>query len=271
MRAVRLLSVITRGASRFVSVQSRLCLLLAMAGCLASCGGTASNNADARKSGGSVTSESAVPTKARGPSSTGGEPGASTAEADLSTLYTATVTDLKPGIKRSVEVLLNEKVTETTLRQIATDIRASDSSKYKRTFIGYRLREAPAEIAYWATTHFDPYLEVKIMGLTLEKEAALKAASPVPGREMIGKWIDETPGGGGLVSIYVEGGAIYLENSFSDGSNRKMEVVERQTNSGRRFDKKDGSSTGDHYIVRADGQLEVRDNQGLICRHRSAH
>lgn len=71
----------------------------------------------------------------------------------------------KLGIKRSIDVRLNHKVSEDVLRAIALKLKASDPKTYERTFICYYLPGQAVGAGAWATTHFNPGLEVRILDL----------------------------------------------------------------------------------------------------------
>lgn len=168
-----------------------------------------------------------------------------------------------PGIKRSLDVRLNKKVSEQILRALAFTLRAQDSRAYDRTFIAYYLPGMPVDAGAWATTHFNPNLEVRILGLTAEDENKL-LTQPDLGGEIIGRWLDESPFVGSRITIFRDEGRFFIEQIFKDGSSLKNEVVERKSSLGRRFDKVD-ASTGDHWILDSKGNLQVRDNDGLIA------
>jgi len=169
-----------------------------------------------------------------------------------------------PGIKRSLDVRLNKKVSEQTLCAIALKLKAQDSRAYERTFIEYYLPGMPVGAGAWATTHFNPNLEVRILGLKAEEEQKLAAQREPANREIIGRWLDESPFVGSRITIFREDGKLFIEHTFKDGSNLKKELVEKKTSPGRRFDKVEGSSAGDHWVLGSDGNLQVRDNDGLI-------
>ncbi|MFH1374955.1 MAG: hypothetical protein ABII79_14320 [bacterium] len=167
-------------------------------------------------------------------------------------------------MKRSLEVQLNKKVSEETFRAIALELKSRDSQDYDRTFITYYLPGMRVGTGAWATTHFDPDLEVRILGLTAEEETRL-ATEPAPAnRKVIGRWLDESPYVGSRITIFREGGKLYIEQKFKDGSSLKMELLEKRSPLGRRFDKLEGSSTGDHWVIDSHGNLQMRDNDGLI-------
>jgi hypothetical protein len=166
------------------------------------------------------------------------------------------------GIRKSIDVRLNKKVSEATLRAIALELKSGDSRPYDRTFIVYYLPEMPVGAGGWATTHFDPGLNVRILGLTPEK-ANEGVGSLLPStREDIGRWSDDR--NGTQIVIYLDRGKPYVEQFFNDGSVLKEELVESLSPLGRRFESKGGSSLGDHWVIEPSGKLQTRDNVGLV-------
>ena len=85
------------------------------------------------------------------------------------------------GIKRSLDVRLNKRVAEDALRAMALKLKSQDSRDYDRTFITYYLPGMTVGAGAWATTHFQPDLEVKILGLWTEEEKKLSTAPAVSG------------------------------------------------------------------------------------------
>ena len=169
-----------------------------------------------------------------------------------------------PGIKRSLDIRLNKKVSESVLRAVALKLKAQDSQTYDRTFIVYYLPEMAVGAGAWATTHFNPDLKVRILGLTAEDETKLAAQPEPANREIIGRCLDESPHFGGRITIFREEGDVFMEKTFKDGSSLKQNIAERNSAQGRRFDKVEGASAGDHWIIGPDGNLQLRDNDGLI-------
>lgn len=178
--------------------------------------------------------------------------------------YTIIDKNIVPGSKRSLGIRLNRKVSKDVLKSIATELKNGDSNSYERTFIGYYLPDMKVNAGYWATTHFNPDLKVRILGLTAEQENTLKQPAENASREVIGNWIDETPFVGKRITIFRQNGKLLMEDTYKDGSSGKKELVEKNSPLGQRFDKVDGSSAGDHWILDSNGNLQLRDNEGLI-------
>lgn len=169
-----------------------------------------------------------------------------------------------PSVMRSLEVRLNRKVSEQTLRAIALKLKAQPPA-YDRTMIFYYLPGMSVGTGAWATTHFTPDLEVRILGLTAEDENKLVTQPEPANRDMIGRWLDESPFMGSRITIFREKGKLFIEQTYKDGSGHKRELVERKSPLGRRFDAVEGSRNGDHWVLGSDGNLQVRDNDGLIA------
>lgn len=169
-----------------------------------------------------------------------------------------------PGIKRSLVVRLKKKVTKSTLHTLAITLKSQDARDYDRTFITYYLPGMEVGAGAWATTHFNPDLEVQILGMTIAEEESVLADPMPPNREIIGRWLDQSPMIGCSITIFREDGKLFIERIFKDGSRLKEELGEVTTPMGRRFDNVEGSSTGDHWVLGSDGNLQIRDNDGLI-------
>ena len=85
--------------------------------------------------------------------------------------------------------------------------------------------------------------------------------------QIVGRWLNEGP----LryrMTIFHEGGKLYTEQKFTDGGSLKKEMVEKRSPLGRRFDPVEASRAGDHWIIDSRGNLQSRDNDGLITTAR---
>lgn len=182
--------------------------------------------------------------------------------------YTVINTEVIPGIKRSLDVRLSRKVAEDVLRSIALDLKRGDPKRYERTFIVYYLFDMEVGAGGWATTHFNAALEVKILGLTATEEESRAMRVEDAAREVVGSWLDQSPVVGGRISIYRKDGKLYMERTFKDGSGYNEELAEKPSSSGKQFEKEGGSNFGEYYIIDQQGDLQIRDQQGLIATAR---
>jgi hypothetical protein len=174
-----------------------------------------------------------------------------------------------PNIKRSVDVRLNRRVSTDVLRAIALEIRAKDGRPYQRTFILYYLPDMKVDAGAWASSHFNPALEIRIVGTTEEQHAALVEASETAADvEVIGVWLDERPYMSRRIRLYRKDGKVFIESTYRDGSVGTDEMTETSTRQGFRFDAKKRSAAGDHYVINRAGHLQIRDSDGLITTAR---
>jgi hypothetical protein len=167
-------------------------------------------------------------------------------------------------------VRLREKATKSVLAELADEIRRKESTGKERTVIWLYLPQVDAFKTGpfgppWALADFNPGLTLEVYGLNAEQEAELAAIPIPPGPDVVGRWIEDCNGGEGLYTIYRKSGVLYLQtvrSRTSEGIIREM--VEAGYPTGRRFERNEASRAGDHYLVNSNGDLEVRDNQGLI-------
>ena len=160
---------------------------------------------------------------------------------------------------------LNRKVTEDVLRSIALQLKSQDPKEYERTFITYYLLDMKLGAGAWATTHFNPDLDIRILGLTAEQEKNPLNEAADSSREVVGTWLDESPVVGSKITIYRQNGKLYMEQIFGNGSSSKKEMVKKASSRGQRFEGKSSSSSGDYYLINTQGNLEMRDREGLIA------
>jgi len=171
-----------------------------------------------------------------------------------------------PNIKRSLEVRLNKKVSSHILEAIAHELKQSDKNTYKNTFILYYLPDMKIGAGAWASTHFNPDLKVKILGLTKEKETDLSKPSVEPKGKIVGQWLCEQPFMESRTTLYIQDGRIYMKDLFKDGSSMNEEMVEKKSARGRRFQKKHGDNPyGEYYLINKDGLLEFWSDNDHIC------
>jgi peptide/nickel transport system substrate-binding protein len=95
-------------------------------------------------------------------------------------------------------------------------------------------------------------------------ERKISKQAQVAERNILGQWrYDELPYAG-IISIFDQAGSLYTEFRFDDGGISKKEVRETSSRIGRRFDPVESMSNGDHWIIDSQGDLQLRDNEGLI-------
>jgi len=173
--------------------------------------------------------------------------------------------DVMPGIKRTLNIRLNQKVSKEVLTTIAMKLKDMDKNIYARTFILYYLPNMQVGKGAWATTHFDPDLKVNIQGIAIEDEMKMTENSEMPSRKVIGSWLDESPGSPSKIIIYFENEKYYMQNIYPDGSSGVQQIVKKPSSQGQRFERIKYSRAGDYYLIDSKGNLQIRDNEGLIA------
>ena len=173
------------------------------------------------------------------------------------------------SIKSSVSIRLEKKVSRDFLHQLAFKLRESEPRKYDRMFIAYYLPGMTPGSGAWATSHFNPNLEVKILGTTIEEEKALKNDSKGSSGEFIGEWIDESPYVGAKYTFLRRNDKILMIRKFKDGSGSEKEMVQKKQSGRLRFEEKGGNDFGEYYLIDSNGNMGIYDNAGLINTMRS--
>ncbi|MBW2643850.1 MAG: hypothetical protein JRC89_10890 [Deltaproteobacteria bacterium] len=168
------------------------------------------------------------------------------------------------NIKCSLDIRLQQKVSKEFLKRFALKLRADEPRSYERMFIVYLLPGMINGAGAWATTHFNPNLNVRILGMTIEEEKKLKTKSKAPASDIIGEWLDETPFIGGKTTILKKNGKILMIREFKDGSSLENEMIQKQKSGKLRFEEKGGNDFGEYYLIDSRGRLAVYDNAGLI-------
>lgn len=181
-------------------------------------------------------------------------------------LYSILSDEGLPPAKRTVEVLLYDRVDEVTLESIGRAIKAEGEQDVERTFIGYRLDGQDPESAYWGTTHYNPDIAVRIQGLSLEQYETLAAYGISDNYESpIGSWFSEMGGGINYLSVaYIDDGHFYIDNVFpSEGRNTYRYDAARLDDGSLRLQEPD-DEFGEYFIIDSDGTLQLWSESGLF-------
>ena len=111
-------------------------------------------------------------------------------------------------------------------------------------------------------------MEVKILGLSLEKEQ-VKNSQPIDrSKDIIGTWYDERPYVGAQLLLYRKNGNLYIDTSYDDGSSATTKLLEKSIGSANRLENVEGSSFGEYWML--DGKrLQIFDSEGLITTYRA--
>lgn len=167
-------------------------------------------------------------------------------------------------VKGSIVIRLEKKVTRDLLHKLALNLKEAQPRKYDRLFIEYYLPGMTPGSGAWATSHFNPTLEVRILGTTIEEEKALKAGPKESSDEIIGEWLDESPYVGAKYTLKKKNGKIIMVRKFKDGSGSEKEMIQKKHSGKLRFEEKEGNDFGEYYLIERNGNLGAYDSAGLI-------
>jgi hypothetical protein len=177
--------------------------------------------------------------------------------------YTIT-SDLDEGPERRlVDVKLNKKVTPEVLHEIALEVKAKEERPHERTDIYYYLPAEFPEIAGlpWASTRFNPSLDVKILGFSMEEEDAMRKLPLDHKGKRIGAWLPDDHYKT-LDLIYEQEGVVKIAEirSATERSDSDMTDLPSSTG-GRSFVKVKGSNI---YEIDQAGNLRISNAQGQV-------
>ena len=137
----------------------------------------------------------------------------------------------------------------------------SQNENYERLFINYYLPEMKIGSFAWATTHFDPTLEINIQGLTIDEEKAIKEVD-LPSGEIIGKWYDASIMIEHSIIIYFIDGQYKQLEKYKDGRTNDQFLTKSEENGKVKFVY--DNSFGEYYLIESDNSLGLYDSDGLI-------
>jgi hypothetical protein len=163
-------------------------------------------------------------------------------------------TDESP-VRRAVDVELKTKVAPEVLRKIALEIKSKEERPHERTAIFYYLPTPFPELAGvpWASTHFRPDVDVKILGLTQQEEDKMRSLPLDHKGKRIGAWLQDNQYKT-LDLIYEEDGAVKIAEFQLPAERADSDMIETPSPNGRRFRKVKGSNI---YEVDQSGNLRI--------------
>lgn len=172
--------------------------------------------------------------------------------------YTVINDETLHDIKRTIDIRLKEKITKEQLRALAFKLKSKNPNEFERTFICYLLPGMKLNAGAWATTHFNPDLEVRILGLTVDEDKKLRQLPENQPPGYLGSWLIEDGEFSRRISIYKKEGVFYMETMFNDGGTGEDQLVEKKYDGGRKFMKlKKAGPKNDFYIIDPNSNLQI--------------
>ena len=119
----------------------------------------------------------------------------------------------------SFDVRLEERVLESSIRSIAEEIKSREAEECERTFIVHYLPGMEVDAGGWATSHFTPNLEVRILGMTADQA---NSAPRLPDGEVVGRWRRDGPLLGGWLTIIRRDNQLIERWDYADGATLRI-------------------------------------------------
>jgi hypothetical protein len=162
--------------------------------------------------------------------------------------------------KNQLTLEINQKLTEGQIATLAEKL-LNSKEKQRRFYIFYQLSGMKKGSGAWATSHFDPELEIEIIGSTSQQDDnSDKIADAVIDGEVIGKWHEEQYTSSNYV-IYKKDNKIFIKTIFKSGQVSDEELKEKKVGNGTRYDYKEGGFNGEYFIINSDGGLEFYNSE----------
>lgn len=159
--------------------------------------------------------------------------------------------------KASFNIRLDKRICEEEIELIAKNIKTKHSG-FDKYFILYYLPDMKIGSGAWATSHFNPYLSVKIQGISDEDEEKM-TNTILPEGELIGKWFDNRPYAENTMIIYKLNESYKLRQVFNDGSSGDKDIVKN----GNKFTYE--NDFGEYIKIEADGTLGLYSENGKFA------
>lgn len=176
------------------------------------------------------------------------------------TSYTVLEQQALGTTKLSVTVRLPEAVSETELKRVAHEIRRSQTVRYDGIRIVYYLPEMVVGERAWATTFFDPDLDIQILGFEEGRSETAVASSKSAGRTVMGAWRDQHTAS--IITLYEKDSTVYLEMRFSDGSASTDRVRVENTPNGKKISEIPANERGEYFVWDSYENLHLYDAEG---------
>lgn len=179
--------------------------------------------------------------------------------------------------KNQLTVEISEKLTVGQIASLAQELYNSKDNR-RRFYIWYKIKDIDNGTT-WATSHFDPELEISINGSTTEEdikngklleeidnEISINASTTNEDKpsikndsEIIGKW-DENKFSFTNLIIYKKDNKTFLKTIFKNGVVLDDELIEIKTSKGIRYNYKDSESNNNEYLIlNSEGMLDIYD------------
>lgn len=168
-----------------------------------------------------------------------------------------------------IDVQLPRQIQYEKIGQIAEYIKNNEGSQCTPLFIYYFLaNDQPGIDSAWAYSSFNPNLEVKINGMTIEEKATLetglqKSNKQPEDKNIVGSWLCSY-GFSYTAVLRKVNDAYELSTKYADGSGETKPLYAKLINGEERLFENADYFSGTYITVEKNGNLGYFDNQGFI-------
>ena len=171
---------------------------------------------------------------------------------------------LKSNNKGDLSIRLQNKLTIEELTKLGKELKEKLFNNLDVTYINYYIPEINLDAA-WAITHFfQDKQDFQIIGISISKEEEFMEIINNEKRNVIGQWVDESPYGGGLITLFKKDKKVFLENIYKDRSKSLKEQISIDISEGTKYEDKQPSGSEEYIIVDKMGLLKYFDPDGLV-------
>jgi len=161
--------------------------------------------------------------------------------------------------KTNIEVRINKKVDEQTLKIIANELK-DERGQYKNVWIFYYVPDKTDGAGVWATSHFSPELKIEILGSTEVQDKETSNVGDVKG-DVIGKWRSEKSLMGATIILYKNDKSKQIMRiNWKTGNPSEEEITESTQNGLVKY--LDGNENGEYYLLEKNGNLGMYGKDG---------
>lgn len=177
--------------------------------------------------------------------------------------YTILTEDKNKQLKKvTINIRLDQEISKSELKKIGLSIK-ENRLEFDNFWIFYYLPDHSIGNGAWATTHFTPNLEVKILGATKESMQELDKKN-ITGN-IINVWKDNDAIMPSKIYLIKENDkfiikTLFAKNGFSEESEIIEKVVKSEKNGEIRFTS--NNKHGEYYVLEKNDNLGLYDSEG---------
>jgi len=163
-------------------------------------------------------------------------------------------------VKKTIYVEMTEEMTEEQLTEVSTYLK-NNNSEFEKIFVFYFLPDMDIDEMAWATGHYNPNLNINILGITNSEKEELENLE-FPEGEIIGDWYDNSTLAENRIIIFKVDENYKMQTTYKGESSFEKDVKLSIQDGLSRFDY--DNNFGEYLLIEEDGDLGQYDADGLF-------